>query len=282
LKGYEKAALAFGAVAVGAITLSLLARPAAAQPAPHTMFFHIKNDPALGPVTVGKVTQIYSTITKIAGPLGFSVGLEPQCVTSWADQLSYLREFAKIPVMLNVWTSDSNYSIDVGQIVQAMEVCPVKYLRFHEVMSYYANVINTPSIQSYIRSILDFSKSYGVPLFWNEWDPGTYPAIANIIRGYEDNVLVSFGTNNTAVQAGFQALQVFKRKAASIQSWYWFILNGSQPGYEFTMPPALMGEFTLEASQAGCELVQYEPYSYFFDGNGNPIFTLPAMFAAIG
>jgi hypothetical protein len=281
LKGYEKAALAVGALSVGAVALSLLVKPAAAQPHP-AMFFHIKNDPVNGPVTVGKVAAVYGALTKVASPLGFGVGLEPQCVDTWQNQLSYLREFAKIPVMLNVWTSDNSYSITVDQIMQAMAYCPIKYLRFHEVMSYYANTINTAATQTYIRSILDFSKAYGIPLFWNEWDTSTYPAIANIISGYEDNVLVSFGTNNINVQAGFAALQQFKRRAASIQSWYWSTLNGGKPGYEFTMPPTLMAQFTLEAFKAGCEIVQYEPYSYFFDSNANPIVSLPYMFAAIG
>ena len=281
MKGYEKAALAVGAVAVGAVALSLLAKPAAAQPVP-TMFFHIKNDPINGPVTVGKVAAVYGALTKVASPLGFGVGLEPQCIDTWQNQLSYLQEFAKIPTMLNVWTSDNAYAISTSQISQAMQLCPVKYLRFHEVMSYYADTINTPTTQNYIQSILAFSKNSGIPLFWNEWDINTYPAIANIIKGYENNVLVSFGTNNINVQAGFAALQVFKRKAASIQSWYWSTLNGGQPGYEFTMPPTLMAQFTLQAFQAGCEIVQYEPYSYFFDNNANPIVSLPEMFAAIG
>ena len=281
MKGYQKAALALGALAAGAITLSVLSKPAAAQPIP-TMFFHIKNDPVLGPITVGKVSKVYGAITKLANPLGYGIGLEPQCRSSWSDQLSYLQEFRQIPVMLNVWTSDDAYSITTDQISQAMQICPVKYLRFHEVMSYYAGTINSAATQSYIQSILAFSKANGIPLFWNEWDTSTYPAIANIIKGYENNVLVSFGTNNINVQAGFQALQAFKRKAASIQSWYWSTLNGNQPGYEFVMPPALMAQFTLQAFQAGCEIIQYEPYSYFFDGNANPIVSLPDMFTALG
>ena len=246
------------------------------------MFFHIKNNPADGLVTMGKIAQVYRTIVNVANRGRFGVGLEPECVTDCATQLIYLQEFAKIPVMLNAWTSDSNYQITVAQIQQAMAVCPVYYLRFHEVMSYYANTINTPAVQSYIQSILAFCKSSGIPLFWNEWDITTYPAIATLIQGYEDNVLVSFGTNNTAVQVGFQALQVFKRKAASVQSWYWYELYGERAGYELNMPPGLMAQFTLQAFQAGCEIVQYEPYSYFFNNNASPKVTLADMFATLG
>ena len=273
MKDYEKAALAIGAVAVGAAALSFLAKPTAASLSPR-LFFHIKNDPVNGPVTVGKAAQVYGAIVAAAARSGLTVGLEPECVASWADQLSYLREFAKIPVMLNVWTSDNSYSISTSQIAQAMAVCPVKYLRFHEVMSYYASTINTQAVQSYIQSVLAFSKASKIPLFWNEWDPTTYPAIANIIRGYEDNVLVSFGTNNTQVAAGLQALQIFKRKAFSVQAWYW-TQNYLQ------MPPSMEAQFTLEAFNAGCEIVQYEPYSYFFDSNANPRVSLSAMFASL-
>jgi hypothetical protein len=283
LKAYEKA-LAIGAGVAGVIAFGLLVRPAAAKPSgPATLFFHIKNDPVNGPVTQGKVAKVYSDIANVAGRAGFSVGFQPQCITDWATQLTYLQEFSKIPVMLTVFSSDNNYQINVAQIAQAMAVCPVKYLRFHEVMSYYASTINTAAVQNYIQSILIFSKAYGIPLFWNEWDPSTYPAIQTIIQGYEDNVLVSFGTNNGNIEpvAGYQLLQVFRRKAVSVQSWYWWERNGRINGYELTMSPELMAQFTLQAFQAGCEIVQYEPYSYFFDSNANPVSSLYDMFAAM-
>lgn len=275
LKGYEKALALAGASAATIALGYLLVQPAAAQTTkPANMFFHIKNDPTNGLNTVGKVAQVYSAINSLASPLGYSVGLEPQCVTSWIDQLSYLQEFSKIPVMLNAWTSDDNYQISTSQIIQAMNVCPVKYLRFHEVMSYYASTIDTPAVQSYIQSILSFSKFYGVPLFWNEWDPNTYPAIASMIAGFEDNVFVSFGTNNAQVTAGLQALQLFKNKACSVQAWYW--------GNNYLlMPPTLMAQISVQAFQDGCTLLQFEPYSYFFDADANALSSLIGMFQAL-
>lgn len=279
MKDYEKV-LAIGVGIASIVALGLFVKSVSAKPSSSpTLFFAIKNDPVNGPVTTGKVAQIYSYIAKVAFHAGFNFGLDPQCVDTWENQLIYFREFANIPVMLNVWTSDNNYQISVAQIQQAMAVCPVVYLRFHEVMSYYASSINTPAVQSYIQSILAFSKSSGIPLFWNEWDITTYPAIANIIQGYEDNVLISFGTNNISIQAGFQALQTFQKKAASVQAFYWTTLNGQS---YLLMPPALMAQFTVEAFQAGCEIIEYEPYLYFFYENATPNITLTDMFNDLG
>jgi len=246
-----------GGVALG---LFLLNRASAVAVSPK-LYFHIKHDASGYPNTLGKVRQIYNSIQAV-NKTGYGIGLEPQCTADWNTQLAYLSECANIPVMLNVFTSDDNLQLSTEQIAQAMAVCSVKYLRFHEVCSYYH-----PFPTEYARSILAFARERNVPVFWNEWDVNQYNTIASVIQGYEDLVAVSFGTNNNWLEPaqGFQLLQRFQRRAASVQSWYWWERSGRQPGYEYTMPPELMVEHTQEAFQAGCEIVQYEPFGYFFD-----------------
>lgn len=263
-----------------ALTLARGNPPPPPPPLDAQLFFHIKNDPASGLVTKGKVAQIYQAIQNF-NVTDFEVGLQPQCVTDWAAELEYLSEFQNIPVMLSVFTSDNAYQMGLGQILDAMAVCPVKYLRFHEVMAYYRDVL--PEKLPYIQSVLAFSRDYGIPIFWNEWDVNSYPQIKEIIQGYEDNVLVSFGTNCNWVEPvdGYQLLQQFRRRAASVQSWYWWERNGRVDGYELTMPPELMAQHTQQAFLAGCEIVQYEPYSYFFMYSGSPKTSLPQMFSAM-
>ena len=260
----------------GGITLGLflLSRTVSAAVSPR-LYFHIKHVASGYPNTLGKVRQIYDSIQAV-NRTGYGIGLEPQCTADWNTQLTYLRECSGIPVMLNVFTSDDTLQLSIDQIAQAMAVCPtVRYLRFHEVCSYYQ-----PFPTEYVRSILAFARANNVPIFWNEWDVNRYDAIAYVIQGYEDIVAVSFGSNNNWLEPvqGFQLLQRFQRRAASVQSWYWWERNGRVDGYELTMPPALMIQHTQEAFQAGCEVVQYEPFGYFFD-NETPKSTLASVLA---
>lgn len=233
-----------------------------------TLYMHIKHAPPY-PLTAGKVQQIYSTIQS-ANKTGLDIGLEPQVSADWATQLAYYSECGDIPVMLNVLTSDDSLQLSTQQIQEAIDVCNVRWLRFHEAVSYYF-----PFPTTYVDSILEFARAKGIPIFWNEWNIYTYPFIASIIQNYRDVVAVSFGTNSNQVEPpqGYALLSQFQRRGASVQSWYWWERNGRQSGYELTMPPTLMREHTREAFSAGCEVVQYEPYAYFFT-NENPKSTL--------
>lgn len=260
-------------VAAGGVALALLlmAKPAKATANPK-IYIHIKHASSGYPNTLGKIRQIYQAIQAV-NQTGTPIGLEPQCTADWNTQLAYLSECSNIPVMLNVFTSDDSLQLNTNQIAQAMTVCPVKYLRFHEVCSYYQ-----PFPVEYARSLLAFARANNVPVFWNEWDVNQYDTVASIIQGYEDIVAVSFGTNNSWLEPvqGYQLLQRFQRRAASVQSWYWWERNGRVDGYELTMPPELMIQHTQEAFQAGCEVVQYEPFGYFFS-NEVPKTTLSAV-----
>lgn len=239
-----------------------------------TLYMHIKHAPPY-PNTIGKVRQIYGAMQS-ANKTGLPIGLEPQCTANWATQLAYLKECGDIPVMLNVLTSDDAVQLTTQQIAEAMAVCNVRWLRFHEAISYFS-----PFPTEYAKSILDFASDVGIPVFWNEWNIYTFPVIASIIQGYEDNVAVSFGTNSNQVEPvdGFALLSRFKRKAASVQSWYWWERNGRQNGYELTMPIELMRAHTTQAFLAGCEIVQFEPFAYFFD-NDTPKSTLAEFLSA--
>lgn len=258
----------------------LLASKRGQQQKSAQLFFHVKNDPIYGPVTKGKVSEIYSSIRSYDST-PFNCGLQPQSATSWEEELEYLTEFKSIPTMLTVFASDNAYQMGVSQIAEAIEVCQVQYLRFHEVLAYYWDVLSEK--MPYIRSVLGFARDNKIPVFWNEWNVNLYPTLSEIIEGYEDCVTVSFGTNCNWLEPveGYRLLQAFPRKAASVQSWYWWERNNRVDGYELTMPPELMAQHTLEAFTYGCEVVQYEPYNYFFDWNAHAKSSLPAMFAAM-
>ncbi len=93
---------------------------------------------------------------------------------------------------------------------------------------------------------------------------------------------VSFGTNNNVYEPaqGFKILQQFRRRGASIQSWYWWERHGKKPKAELDMPPHLMAQHTNDALASGCEVIQFEPFWYFFN-NDAPKTTIAMMFAQI-
>lgn len=248
------------------IALSMLTASASA---PTKLFFHIKHgDPY--PNTLGKVQQIVSAIRAV-NKTGLGIGLMPQATPD--TLMAYYAECGSTPVMLTAFSSDGE-KLTLEQINAIMSVCNVQWLRFHEILSAYS-----PFPTDYVLSVLELAKQRHVPVFWNEWNTYTYPDLANIIKGFEDNVAVSFGTNSDQYEPvdGFALLQRFQRRAASVQSWYWWERNGRQDGYEFTMPPELMVQHTQQAFQAGCEIVQYEPFGYFFNNDATPRVTLEGV-----
>ena len=230
-----------------------------------SLYFHVRHYQNNN--TLGKVEHITSSIIN-ANRTGIKLGFEPQCISNFKTQLSYYSEFNNVPVMATVLTSDGEVDkLSINQIMMIEDVCPVESLRIHEAISYYRDVLRKPFPEDYVKEILAYAKSRKLSVFWNEWDWRAFPQIAKMIESYEDTVIVSFGTNANYIEpsdAYQKYLQQFKRKGASVQSWYWYERNNRKSGTEMLMPPALMRLHAREAFQAGCELVQFEPYWYFF------------------
>ena len=214
------------------------------------------------PELEGQIQKLYGDIQAV-NKTGRIIGLQPYCTDEWDIQSDYLAEYNDILVMLNVMSSDSLDETSWGkltleQIEEAIEICNVRYLRFHEILSYCKD--NFPL--DYVKDVLELSRSKKIPVFWNEWDTTKYSAMKNIIN---NNVVVSFATNNEYMEPaeGYKLLRQFKHKGASVQSWYWWERNGRQDGYELLMPSCMMRQHTSEAFDADCEVVQYEPMGYF-------------------
>jgi len=274
---------AFGYAIIAGVLVSVplvayATRGVKAQQGTYPLYFHIKNDPNVS-VTQGKVKQVFNNILKVNQGKYF-VGLEPECVTDWNTELNYYSEFSHIPTMISPFTSDNAKQLSLDQTLQAIQTANVTGLRFHEVISYYGN---TTFPTDYALSLIKLAQDYNIPVFWNEWNIYTFDQIASIIQGYEDTVIVSFGTNNAEVEPseGYQLLQRFQRKGASVQSYYWYERNGRVPGYEYTMPPQLMAEFTKLAISSNLEMVQLEPFNYFFNFDTTPRTTLKDYFGEI-
>ena len=122
-----------------------------------------------------------------------------------------------------------------------------------------------PFPTAYVTSILEFCRANGLKLFWAEWKVETFKSIQTYIKGYEDIVTVSFSTNSGDLEPadGFMQVSImFQHWGGSVQAWYWTTRYGSDP---LNMPISLLIQQVLSAKNIGAEILQFEPYWYFFD-----------------
>lgn len=207
---------------------------------------------------------------------------------NWTEELCWLAaNFGGkegIPIMLDVFTSTENSTavtqLSIENISQAMAVCNVQYVRIFEAISWHMeHGQHFPA--DYVKDLLGFCKTNGLKVFWSEWktdnlpDVKTFTDIQSYIAGYEDIVTVSFGTNSHEAQPpdGFLYLQpMFKHWGASVQAWHADTYLDCDP---LDMPPYLLVQHALSAKQIGAEIIQFEPYWYFFNnGQANENLTL--------
>ncbi len=248
----------------------------------HTLVFHVCEK---GDEYVWKLPDVNATYNQILALNNtYNVLLLPEYKShsNWTEELSWLTaNFGGkegIPIMLDVFASaeDSNpiTKLSTDEILAAMAVCNVQYVRLFEVISWHMDY-HLPFPVDYVSSILNFCRANELKVFWSEWKTDhlpsveTFTAIQNYITGYEDIVTVSFGTNSQDEQPPDGLLELrtmFPHWGASIQAWYWDTYNGADP---IDMPISLLIQHALSAKQIGAEILQFEPYWYFFD-NGRP------------
>jgi uncharacterized coiled-coil protein SlyX len=191
---------------------------------------------------------------------------------NWTEELVWLtNNFGGpqgIPIMLDVFGGGENTMpipmLSTSDILVAMGTCNVQYLRIAEVVSWHMEhqqVLPT----AYITDLLAFARVHNLKVFWTEWKAETFAQIQNFIKGYEDIVTVSFSTNSQDLQPtdGFRYLNgMFNHWGASVQAWYWTSYYNASL---MDMPASLLSEHALAAKRIGAEVIQFEPYWYFFD-----------------
>ncbi len=191
---------------------------------------------------------------------------------NWTEEFAWLTaNFGGpqgIPIMLDVFGGGENTMptpmLSTSDILTAMETCNVQYLRIAEVVSWHMEhqqVLPT----AYITDLLAFARTHNLKVFWTEWKAETFTQIQNFIKGYEDIVTVSFSTNSQDLQPadGFRYLNgMFNHWGASVQAWYWTSYYNASL---MDMPASLLAEHALTAKRMGAEVIQFEPYWYFFD-----------------
>lgn len=198
---------------------------------------------------------------------------------NWTEQLAWLTDnFAGtgIPVMLDIFGAGTKETpvpmLSTDDIMAVMAVCDVEWLRFAEVVAWHIDR-NLPFPTEYVTTILNFCREHNLKLFWTEYKVGdnVFQKIQTYITGFEDIVTVSFSTNSGDLEPadGFIIIsKMFQHWGGSVQSWYWETRhrpNDDPLALSFQMPISLLIEHSLLAKYIGAEVIQFEPYWYFFD-----------------
>jgi hypothetical protein len=203
---------------------------------------------------------------------------------NWTDELAWITgNFTGIPIMLSVFEGGQyDYPVvklTTDQILDAIEVCEVRWVRISEVVSWYIEHNSTFPID-YVRSILSFCRENNLKVQWNEWKVGdnVFQKIQSYIVGFEDIVPVTFSTNSKDLEPadGFLLMdKLFQHWGGSIQAWYWetrhrgnyTMVPEDPPGISnpLNMPISLLIQHALSAKYIGAEILQFEPYWYLFD-----------------
>ncbi|MEM2098361.1 MAG: hypothetical protein QXU99_01255 [Candidatus Bathyarchaeia archaeon] len=207
---------------------------------------------------------------------GYSVLLNPEYKghENWTEELNWIKEnfggSTGLSLVLDVFCGGlKDYPTPMlvpEQIEAAIAVANIKWLKFAEVISWHIEH-NRTFPTDYVTSILNFCRTHGLKLFWTEWKTGdnTFQQLQTCIAGFEDIVTVAFSTNSGDLEpdAGFTYVKDrFRHWGASVQAWYWTTRNNADP---LSMPLSLLIQHTLSAKTTGAEIIQFEPYWYFFD-----------------
>ncbi len=185
------------------------------------------------------------------------------------------------------------HHLTTEEIAAAIAVADVRWLRIGELTSWYIEH-QQPFPDDYVLGILAFCRANNLKLYWCEWkidyqtSVATFNKILELIAGYQDIVTVGFKTNSGDLEPAAGDAYVadkFPHFGATVESWYWETRHRTSvweptEGLEDpqNMPLSWMIRHAQEARDAGAELIQFEPYWYFFENQtGKPRDSLTVM-----
>ena len=209
---------------------------------------------------------------------------------NWTETLLWIStDFAGVSICFSVFEGgnesfpDPNVKLSIEEIEEAMAVSDVRMVRFAEMISWYLKANETQPVTfplDEVRNVLEFCKSKNIKVLWSEWkiSDNVLTLLKDIIDGYEDSVTVIYQTNNEfdAVFVGYLYATQFRHWGESVQSW-WVDEKGEDRS---DLPSETVVEYAKLARNMGAEIIQFEPYWYFFD-NGEPLEPMYSIWAAI-
>jgi cell division protein FtsL len=237
-----------------------------------TLVFHV-SEKGEG-YTWGHIPDVNYTYNQITFNNTYNVLLKPEYKgnENWTETLAWLTAnfggVNGIPIMLDVFSGGDDPTpslmLSTNDILAAMAACNVQWLAINEVVSWHIEH-EQPFPTEYVTTIFNFCREHNLKAFWTEWKVDTFKAIQTYIAGFEDIVTVSFSTNSGDLEPadGFMLISTtFQHWGGSIQAWYWTTRYDSDP---LNMPISLLIQHALSAKNIGTEVIQFEPYWYFFD-----------------
>jgi hypothetical protein len=211
---------------------------------------------------------------------------------NWSEELAWIAAnfggSEGIPIMLDVFGGGSGESptpmLSTSEISDARSAANVQWLRFAEVISWHLEH-EQPFPTVYVADILSYCQTNNLKLYWcewkidyaigTEWAVRTFDLIRELIEGYEDLVFVGFKTNSGDLEphAGFSYVKaMFENWGGTVESWYWetrhrTVVWEPSSGLENpdNMPISWMVTHANQARSLGAQILQFEPYWYFFD-----------------
>ena len=251
-----------------------------------TIIMHgcIKTDSS---ISLPDVAYIYQKLCEGFAPYEVLILPEYNGNLNWTETLQWIStNYTGVPICLSVFEGgedklpNPNVQLTIAEIEQAMAVSDVQMVRFAEMISWYMNANITFPIDK-VRDTLEFCRSNNLKVLWSEWKI-TYdvlPKLNSTISGFEDIVTFVYQTNNGYNEPfiGYLYANQFEHWGASVQSWYW---KEHGHGDETEMDPHLMINHAILARNMGAEIVQFEPYWYFF-ADGEPLETIRTMWSII-
>jgi len=244
-------------------------------------------------VTLPNVADFYKK--NVGGFASYEVLVLPEINgnLNFTEYLNWVstNNFTGVSVCLSVFEGgedkwpEPNVNLKIYEIEQIMNVTDVKMVRFAEMISFYLNVTRTIPNATFpikeVRDILEFCRSKNLRVLWSEWkiSEDVLPMLNDIISGYEDIVTVAYQTNNQYDRAfvGFLYSTQFEHWGASVQSWW---VNQTTGEAQDDLPIETVLEYAKLAKNMGAEIIQIEPYKYFFE-NGEPKETILKMWSVI-
>ena len=230
-------------------------------------------------IHVPNVTAVYHQVLTANANKYPNILLFPTYAGSWKDEVAWLTNnfggVNGIPIMLEVFCPGTPvFQLTIDQISAVMAVCNVKWLRFAEVIAVHRDY-NLTFPTEYVSAILNFCKNHNLKLFWTEYKvDNVFQKIKSYTSGFEDIVTVSFSTNSGELEPadGFALVEsLFSHWGGSIQSWYWETRHRSESdggqideNESRNMPISLMIDHVQLCRNMGAEVIQFEPYWYFF------------------
>ena len=230
--------------------------------------------------TIGLVEEGFSGYIVLSIP-EYEGNLNLNETTAWIAE-----NFAGKPIVVNVFEGGSdklpypNVMMNITELEQIMAVANVTGIRFTEVESWFMDR-DQPAPINWVRCWFDYALQHNLTIYWSDWKLGTDVDFRTrpVLAGYEDKIVFLSQTNDEYDHPifGYLLARQYTHWGASVQSWWVDPITGADRD---DLPIETVLEYARLARNMGAEVIQIEPYWYFFE-NGEPTENMTKLWSVI-